>query len=761
MASEPTESAGNLLAQIRTPGTLMLDCSVLKKGNDNYHVDIQLSKRFIGATREVIQGMSKRALSGRRPAATSEDAEEFREAYVEIVEDSLHRTKTDLTPAEVCVLHFGVVKFVIAEIRASLDAVVQDLEETLAQQQYAGSRSLLVTQQKFAWVRQHYASFQFRITRAMLRLLQREENNQLRTLREQFLGDAMMELPHVLLNPLLAGPPRDALLLMENYALWADSGKRFSSANEKLEALLRKRLSQLDIVSLKPPGKSEGATEVYDEFGGLFSIQEMLGPAVDQKESVSEEFSWLDHPGNFRLLFDASVHERMRAQQEGRRAQWKFRSGARKLEKIGVEAIRALASDAEAKIMIAGYVLREEWLPAWDDILDVASACAYVAGQDDKRILARIDQSKEGALLMIKKLDELSKKAARVYKEDMDEIRVRILTDVSRYRLHLKYFRFAHRIFNRISVLTEPEEIHLSRANGRLYQLTGREEDEDDVLHEPQIIHHAVLKADVRGSTTVTQELIRQNLNPASYFSTRFFGPINDLLSVYGAEKIFIEGDAIILGIHEYDQSPEDWYSVSRICGIAKEILDIVSSKNAHSKSTGLPLLELGIGICYEDDRPLFLFDEDKPIMISPAIGEADRMSSCSWRLREAFAEAPFHVQVLNMSEDDSSRGEKGQTQVRYNLNGILMANDAFIKLKSEIQLKKVSIKVVDRSETMYVGRFPDVRGKERELVIREGIVGRWDGEQSTPGPEDGERYYEVLPNSKLASQVLEVVRSQ
>ena len=54
---------------------------------------------------------------------------------------------------------------------------------------------------------------------------------------------------------------------------------------------------------------------------------------------------------------------------------------------------------------------------------------------------------------------------------------------------------------------------------------------------------------------------------------------------------------------------------------MAKEVIDIVTSKNADSKQTDLPTLVIGIGISYLDERPLFLFDENRPIMISAAIG--------------------------------------------------------------------------------------------------------------------------------------------
>jgi len=38
-------------------------------------------------------------------------------------------------------------------------------------------------------------------------------------------------------------------------------------------------------------------------------------------------------------------------------------------------------------------------------------------------------------------------------------------------------------------------------------------------------------------------------MNPASYFSLNFYEPLTKILPRYGAEKVFIEGDAVILSI--------------------------------------------------------------------------------------------------------------------------------------------------------------------------------------------------------------------
>ncbi|MEQ9023334.1 MAG: hypothetical protein RLN82_11345, partial [Pseudomonadales bacterium] len=64
-----------------------------------------------------------------------------------------------------------------------------------------------------------------------------------------------------------------------------------------------------------------------------------------------------------------------------------------------------------------------------------------------------------------------------------------------------------------------------------------------------------------------TDELQAKGLNPASYFSMRFFNPINKILDTYGATKVFIEGDALILSFLEYESSPQQWFSVARACG--------------------------------------------------------------------------------------------------------------------------------------------------------------------------------------------------
>ena len=765
LLADAVNSLDDLLKKVRSAPDIKISCDALDKGIDNYHVDVELSESFTFCIKETIDQNMKRLVAGKALlSGNSEPMVEVRSAYADLMRVTMHRSKTDLTTAQIHVLQFALVKFVIQEVRDALDRYSAQLEETLGQQQYAGSRSLLATQERVTWFRKHSNEFMFRMTRLYLRQLQREDNNQLKALREQILGD-FPQATNVMFNPLLyARSPKEAILLVDYYAYWHGAGLDFEKLNDAFEDLFEQHLPRLKFLPLKMHQKLAGnEAEVYDELGGLFAAQSFLGPSEDQKTSLHESFSWLEHPGNLRLLFDEKQHAELLKQEGlGLTGGWSLKGDIKKLHKLAGELKKAIGDNRRQRQVLASYALREKLSQVDLGLIDVDEAIGVVSGNENRKIPAIVDLTQEGAAVLQAKLEECVKDFDRMNSEMADELVVRLLTDYSRYRMHLRYYRLAHRIFNRINVITEPEKIQLAKAGGSLYRLLNNDEIKDaNDVDGPEIVHHAILKADVRGSTTVTTELTKQGLNPASYFSLRFFNPITEKLSTYGGVKVFIEGDAVILGVYEHDNTPDEWFSVSRACGIGKEILDIVTSKNAHSRQTGLPMLEVGIGICYADNRPMFLFDENRPIMISSAIGDADRMSSCSWRLRTAFDPGNFNVGVMQMADDDSQKGEKGQDLIRYNVNGILIDLAAFEKLQTEVHFKRLKARSGEVEQVFFVGQYPDVMGKERDIVVREGRVGVWRNEQLDLDSDTGLVYHEVLPNSKFAAQIVELARKK
>jgi hypothetical protein len=273
------------------------------------------------------------------------------------------------------------------------------------------------------------------------------------------------------------------------------------------------------------------------------------------------------------------------------------------------------------------------------------------------------------------------------------------------------------------------------------------------------IINHTVITADVRGSTGIVSEMKAKGLNPATNFSLNFFDPITSILTRFGAFKVFIEGDAIILAIFEHENQPQGWYGVARASGLAMNILLIVDRYNRKNRESHLPQLEFGIGISYNGSAPTFFFDDDHRIMISPAINQADRLSGCFKPLREKNPKqkTPFNVFVYEVTPDD--RGMSSEMFVRYNVNGIELSVDAFEKLKQEIQLESLALSVPGAQaerQRFYAGSYPTTSGASHQLVIREAALPRIGLEDLAIREWTDRFYYEVCTDTWLLKHVKE-----
>src|SRR5581483_5061814 len=132
-------------------------------------------------------------------------------------------------------------------------------------------------------------------------------------------------------------------------------------------------------------------------------------------------------------------------------------------------------------------------------------------------------------------------------------------------------------------------------------------------------------------------------------------------------------------------------FAVSRACVLACEIFDIVRGYNHLLQRAGLPTFELGIGISFQDAALFYLMDGDQHIMISDALNESDRLSSCNKRARKTVEplKSPFNVHAFQMVSDDDAGENADDFLMTYNLNGIRISEAAFRKLQREISLQE------------------------------------------------------------------------
>ena len=735
---------------------LHIDISDLRRGVDNYHIDVRMSPKFAGDVRRLATTLLQRAITQNPQAIDNNIFNPLRASYLDVMTHLIHRVKTNLSVDGVKLLEFALLKLILTTTQGLLDAIIDELKESSSESQERSSANTLTTNQRLFWLQRQYDAILMNVNHQIFAQLERVETRQLRDVRLQYLPLQHHDALDLRLNPmLLSSDPSANAFLIEQYRLWGgdsdDAG--FNTLNAGIEKLLSEQLPQLPLSPLL--SQANGTPELYDDLGGLFQTQKFMGMAIDSKNILHEEFSWLDTPQNLAILFD--IEKRKEAlveirKESGFAAWWKARGQANSRRKILETLYKGLKKRGLFTLLIASAHVKRLWSPVLAEQTEGKLLCQYLCGQIDlKKLQSRSQNGKPFTEAQIK---QFSASIAQIKLEAGPlklESTLSILQDISLFRRHLKYYRLAHRAFNRLRILKKEDELKLSAEAGTLYALLTANEQQDD---EDHIVHHCILKADVRGSTTVTEQLQSKSLNPASYFSLRFFSPINNLLAQYGANKVFIEGDAVILSLLEYEKSPQQWFAVARACGLAKAMLNVIHANNRHSEQMDLPKLELGIGLCFADTAPLYLYDEDKPIMISGAIGKADRLSSCTWKLRKLMEVGVFNVEVFALADGESGRGEKGQNTIRYNVNGILLDAFGFEKLQKEIILKRVDVKINGSPTTLHVGKYPDMLGKQHDLVIREAQVGLWRDNAPVEGHASDDRFYEVVTNRKLISQI-------
>ena len=333
------------------------------------------------------------------------------------------------------------------------------------------------------------------------------------------------------------------------------------------------------------------------------------------------------------------------------------------------------------------------------------------------------------------------------------KVAARFLQDFSHYHRDLRRLETLTSALDSLNLVSTDKVRELSRVNGTLYEFLLPEEQQQP--EQDRVLRHVVIKADVRDSTRLTRTLMEKGLNPASYFSLNFYDPVNKLLAKYGAQKVFLEGDAIILALLE--RSGEPALAVSRACVLAREMIEIVRGYNELMRRTQMPELELGIGITLQDSAPLYLMDGERQIMISEALNESDRLSSCNKHARKVMEPkaGPFHVYAFHSAAKAESTNPEDSV-ISFNLGGIRMNEAAFRKLEQEISLVPLAVKLpaslsTDKSEyKLSSATVPVDRDIFRKIVVRESRMPRINPEDFSVQGWSDRKYYEICTDPAI-----------
>ena len=516
-----------------------------------------------------------------KPGAKA-DPSDFKSVLTELHIAAMNRAKAD-NKADIDLLaRLAVIKFLRLELNSQFAQVLERCRMML--KNYDGVR-----QQKALEYREGVASFQVRkkiiqrkTGQELFNLLRDVEKETLARMRRSRFGDNDSEGYKLLINRLLFSEDgRDDYLCAEQYVMlgnWDRDPDRFISMREIVCEYLR-------------------------------SLE------VDLPNDDAELDPWLNVPDNAQELVAAGSPNE--STPEGRSQRARLSAWVRLLEDRSV--MEYVIASYEVVPLLFEYASRINPQQLKNALVNRAE-CDRV-----ERLI------QEGGKLSANSLYAAVGKVASCRGADRAKVAGRFLRDFLRYHRDMRRLETLNSMLDSVSLIGNAKLRELSAVNGTLYEFLLTEEQKPA---EERALGHVIIKADIRDSSRLTRSLMDSGLNPASYFSLNFYDPVNKLLPKYGASKVFIEGDAIILALHEKEGQPA--FAVSRACVLAREMVEIVRGYNELVTKAGLPPLELGVGISYQEAAPLYLMDGEKRIMISEALNESDRLSSCNKRARKA-----------------------------------------------------------------------------------------------------------------------------
>jgi hypothetical protein len=729
----------------------------LKTGADNIRTDVHFSEDLhLAAQALALTILAKHSRAGRllgvepSPSELQSKINAFKHMCRDVMQDAVNRAKIHNEIQINTLCQVALIKLVIMVTDEQYETLVDKLERRLRDGEISSNakhEDFLKLQQLFRWVQSRKRSLVRAAVRTLAEFIRDSQRGDISRIRESSFGKAGQMPEEMLTNPLLNSRERlDSRLAMTEYGILVHAPLAYEKTLDMMGGIL-KMLAAAPAAAPAPHPAAPDQQQTAEPADTVGDDTDTAGP---------EE--WLMAAENADMLFNVqntknalrNIRRRRNAATERRQLKMRVRQQTTLTRLLKAQCRRNRFLKPIAALPEAAGVLPEYSPP----LTPQEVVTAMISGRGMRYAASRLKQAKPSQK---KERSMRSLKAAvgsvrRLRRSEVDQ---RILAFAERFfRFHRDWVMWRQLLaaMEGIHIVTDDRHVLLSRANFTLYEFLLPHE---RIAETKPVIGHVILKSDLRGSTDITYRLNEAGLNPAAFFSLNFFNPITKSLAEYGAEKVFIEGDAIILSIFEHEETPEGWYAVSRACGLAVRMIQIVKQVNNELKNTKLPKLEQGIGIGYLAKSPTFLFDGVTRIMISPVINLADRMSGCAKVLRKGLSRGnlPFHLEVFKASTQTGDPKTADDLNLRYNLNGIEISETAFKKLATEIDLRTVGVRIPGfecRKTQIYTGTFPTVSGHFHRLVIRKSPIAVIDPESLEIRNQTDRYFYEVCTHPAL-----------
>jgi hypothetical protein len=789
----------------------------LSIGVDNIHHDVFLSPKFVQAARDYLFELIRQNTKAtyfpgiELRANRGPDNAGFRRLLIDLLQSSLTQAKYHKNIEMDLLFRLALLKFLTAETANQFSNLILEGKEWVRQrgEHFERSQQAHVIKARLSELQSVRRTVIRVVGQQLAHIIADAEEHVISKARRALFGEDFAPLYELLKNRLIfLDGGKDDVYFLEHYVLLGNYARdldRFEAMDILFQGLLRNsglaidqdpahveakkehaalleqaQATREDVADLEAQAgairkkiergdgfitKFLSSADPADQRATLADIElrlkhqegklEQLGPRIDaakqkvdfwEKRFESHLGDYLNHADTAKRLFDAS------AAPEGEgpvrsRLLWQLVSKLEEQELLhhalaGYE-IRALASEYSPPVHLQQ--LRKA-LVSKDEMKRVAQVLKHVPARQ----------------LSLKPIEELSKKLHRYSREEIQAQVLKFAVDFLHLRRDLRDAEHLTACMERIHLVTTEQVRELSRLNNRLYECVLQEEAKPKQDH---VVSHVIIKADVRGSTKMTQDLLARGLSPASHFSLNLHEPVKKLLDRYGAKKVFIEGDAIVLAIFETEATRTYARAVAKACILSRQILSVCSTYNDRAAANDLPTIELGVGVAYQGSAPTYWTDGDSKIMISKALNLSDRLSGCAKLAKRLLTNqvSDFSLFQFLTALEGASPEELDEFLVRYNMNGIELNDEGFQKLGEEISLDSIETKLDmpwgKESVTLFFGEVP--MGESVELlVLRKGYARQLLADGKI-GVVSSHPYYEVCTNPGLYELVAALIRSQ
>lgn len=744
-------------------------------GADNIHYDVHLSPTLCKSAKKVINRLLgkyadvEKILGIDKASSLVRERDEFKRLCSDVLQDAINKAKSDSEIQIDLLAQVAVVKMLIEEIQSQLKTLIDYLNNYARKlnsvaQKYELSRNLSLSKyvkikEKLSDIQQNKQSILLNVGKELFGDLIDIQRKDLKEMREAIFGIESNLPDDVFSNPILhVENPFDDLFMIDEYVLLGhrlEDPDNYHKLLFLIRSVLRNILLKTFLKNLSTLDRSKQRTKIFED-----KIAKAARHNTDTR--YQETDIWLKHVDNIDILFNSfksnDRYEILKKQNGTKKDLTNLKKRAKHQEKFLNLIYKKFNKGDLIKNITATYEMQPVYLDYCPPLVPHQVVQFLIKPRQRRGIVSQLNRLKGfyGKSFSLVPLKKKIKHLKKIRAHEKKKYLVRFLNDFARYHRDFQNFIMLKEAMDSVNLVSEKRIVDLSRENRLLYEFLLPHE---QVLETKPIINHVIIKADMRNSTDITCQMKKRGLNPASFFSLNFFVPITGILFKYAAEKLFIEGDAIILSIIEHQNTPEGWYCVARACGLAINMLLIVQRYNENSIQYNLPVLELGIGICYNGSPPAFLFDEDNRIMISPAINTADRMSKCAKSFHGPILnnKKPFNLYVYQTVLSKYSAASADDIFFRYNINGIELNADGFEKLSKEIDLKSIECHIPSLQKKkikIHTGKCPTVTGEYQRLIIREAYIPEVTPDDMRVIRLTDQKYYEVCTHPMLYKYV-------